>query len=341
MREKPLFFAKEINQLKESLQNQSLIKILEGVTEFNNGNKAKGVESFKQVKESDPYYELMVENFKKVLIESNKIDKSHLELLCRMVFETDLREEYKLSFGCVKGLDHSYEEMIKDDPFKKANFEKWKVRKLQEFYDAAPGNWYHCLGESCHIDLNRLTEVTDSVEDVLLGFKKPSENFKSDWKKVNSLKAKFFERVDMMTWEAEISYQEILSHLEELRLHVLAGKVTIVNKVSPVIRQHISRYIDTHKREKVWLSTFDDLLSKYYYIQGVHRFLIGKEKQLKELDAREELIGKKGAAVSLYLSTQKGRKSNWVEKSKKLYDHIRQNSEKWFGVKIVDIFRSK
>ena len=339
--EKSPIYAKEVNLLKSSLEGTSLKIIADGYLAFKKGNVDEAVEFFESVREDNVYFGLMAETFSNLLRNSDTIKKEHINTLLRMIFETDLREKYKLSFGCVKGLDHAYEEMIKDDPEKKASFKEWKAKKLQAFYDAAPGNWYHCLSEGCYVDLKSFREVTESVEAVLLGFKKPNENFNRDWKKVNNLKEKFLDRITDLQWAEEVPYQELMFQLEELRLHILAGKVTIVNKAFPIIKQHIFRYIDKHKSDKVDSSPFDDLLGKFYYIQGVHRFIIGKEKQLKDLEARDDFIGKKGAAVSLYFSAQKGGSSTWVEKSKKLYKYLQENSEKWFDVKIIDIFKSK
>ncbi|MCM8527942.1 MAG: hypothetical protein NE327_15580 [Lentisphaeraceae bacterium] len=328
-------FEKEVSQLLNDIKGTSLEIIAQGHFSFKDGKTKDGLRYFLSIEENDPYFELMAYVFLESLINSHSIEKEHLNILARIFYETKLREKQNLETGCVIGLESVYAELVKNAPEKKASFDKWRAKKWQEFYDAEPGNWYRFPGYAFHVDKSKLNKVTEPIEEILLGFEKPNKEFSKLWKNVNSLQPRFCERIIDSEFN-NIGHNELLSFLEELRLHVLAGEVEIVDKALPLLKIRVEKIIYHSQKSHELLDLNKALHGKFYYVQGVYRYLLGKEKMLKEQDAKEIMIGRKSALVSLYFAGLKGGNSKWVEKARLLYEHIAAHTQDWFGVSVRD-----
>ena len=331
--EKNFLFAKEMLELRDSLKGTSLRILADGVLAYRAGKAEEGAELFFSIKEGNPYFKLMFHTFRRVASDYPGTSKANYDRLARLAFETSLRDIQELENGCVIGLLSHYKKLVENEPVKKAEFDKWLAKKWQEFYDAEPGNWYHFIGYGFHVDQQKLQAVTEPVESVLLGFQKPYEKFNEDLYKVYSLKAEFMGRVEVLRRHI-LDLESVSSLLEELRLHVLAGKVEIVKKSLPMLRDKVESFVLSIENPKDQTSVRKNLLGKYFYIKGVHQYLQARNKMLKDRDVREDIIGRKGALVSLHFAGRKGGDSIWVKKARKLYEHIQSQTQEWFGVSI-------
>jgi hypothetical protein len=320
-------FTKEISELRGGFTGTAKT-LAEGIVAFHDNKITEGGELFLKIKENNILFELMVHYYHGLLKISDKPTQKSIDTLCRLVYETRLREKQQIERGCVLGLESNYKKLIKDDKEKSAVFYKWYNQKVIEFEEAAPGNWYTHSPNPIMI----IKPVNDAVEGFLLGYTKPIENFARQWKRVNRMSDSFFESIE---WEIP-TYSNLSSGLEETRSHVLAGKNKVVEKALKIIGQKLLSYQKGNNisKDPEAKQVMQNLWGKYYYVKGLNFYLQGKNQIEKGLDGEELITGRKGALAMFYFCGLRGGESEWRLKAQKLYETVRKTTQESFGKKL-------